>query len=117
MILVFLAMPITVQAKTQWKRGMWIGAASGAVVGGTTFAVLAAQAACDPDTDFEICSSAGGVTLMGIGGAVLGGLVGMGIGALIGSNIEKKEPMVLVAPNLFLKENEAYGGISLIKSF
>ncbi|OGQ04042.1 MAG: hypothetical protein A3F82_06800 [Deltaproteobacteria bacterium RIFCSPLOWO2_12_FULL_44_12] len=109
--------PATLQAKskTHWKRGMWIGALGGAVVGGTTFAIIGGKKCDRYNTDFDICGS-GGATLLGVGGALAFGLVGMGIGTIIGVSIKKEEPVVL-APVISIKENQTYGGLSLTKSF
>ncbi len=102
-------------AKTQWKKGMWIGAASGAVVVGGALAASAASTKCIHDSDFQICGG-GGAALMGVGGAVIGGLVGMGVGALIGSRFQKEEPIVL-APSFSVRKNGTYGGMVVRKIF
>jgi hypothetical protein len=103
-------------AESHWKRGMWIGATSGAVALGLPLGIATATNACDSgDSDLQICGESWGVA-MGLGGAAAGALVGLGIGALIGSAI-KKEPSYTLAPTVFANRDGLAGGILFQKRF
>lgn len=96
MVISFLFLSSSAGAETYWKRGMGIGAASGAVVLGTTMGLAIGLNDCDPgETDLQICGGGWGAAF-GVGGAVVGGLLGAGVGALVGSAIKVNETTAIV---------------------
>lgn len=84
-----LLISIPAHAKTYWKRGMWIGAASGAVVGGLSLGLVAGSKSrpAGSDSDFTGFYGTSGGAVGGFAGAVIGAAAGVGIGALVGSLI------------------------------
>jgi hypothetical protein len=95
------------ESKSYWGRGMWIGALSGAVVGGgVTAGLFVPGCGTAPGDDMNTCAL---VPIAVIGGTAVGALVGMGIGAAIGAAI-KKQPKVVVAPTVMGSGSGITGG-------
>ena len=105
---------------SHWKRGMWIGAASGAFALGMSLGLLAATSSnsdSSDGSDFKGFSQTTGGLIFGIGGAAAGALIGMGIGTAIGAGVKKKNCEVSVVPIVSPDKNNQVYGLALQKRF
>ena len=100
-------------AKSYWLRGLWIGALSGAVVGGGVTAGVFATKDCSDHIDSSDVSLCRGLQIgVPIGMAFLGAAVGAGVGAAVGSTFKKPETVALY-PFLTPTKEGLIGGLNL----
>lgn len=85
--------------RTYAGRGMWIGAATGAALGGLWAGISTSL----------VTSDAAGLALYTAASAGIGGLLGMGIGAGIGSLFERHQSQALFTPYVI---PNSHGGLT-----